>query len=486
MTGHKTQQSRSTGIAGPLSGASSECAGIRRRVVGSVAWLGPVVLGWTGLAVAAHGIPSIQITPVHLGWMILVSAGFVAGWSITICRSRRRVVFRWLLAAMTCVLVLALLEASAALDLLNWRRLLLTTFGEREVNRGYAKDFVLDRKLEFRRSPNAHWSGRTASDIEDKWLVPASLRRPLTFTYNRLGFRNPTVLERAHVALIGDSFVDGWYVSDEETVSRRLEARLGRPVANLGVAGYGILQELALLEEQTPRLKPAVVAWFLFEGNDLYDDTRFEHTMRAVQSSPPDTYMDGRPVPEVTLWGQRSFILGALDVLRLWCHPILPNRMPYRGRLVAAGRGEQEVYFADYAAVSWSEWTASRWDRARAALIRGAAFCRKHGIHHLLCYIPVKFRVYRSFVRFPPDSPCCDWALWPLPGKVKEFCRSEKLPFLDLTGPFREAVRGSGMPYAPVDSHWGPEGHALAADLLMDEFIRLGWITDRFREREKN
>lgn len=313
----------------------------RRRILWSIAWLGPIALGWTGLAVAAHGTSPIGITPVNLGWVILLSTLLLAGWSITISRSRRKAVFRWLLTATVLVPILAVLETSAALDLMNWRRRLLTTFGEREVNRGYSKDFVLDRKLEFRRSPHARWSGRAASDIEDKWLVPASLRRPLTFTYNSRGFRNPTDLDRAHVVLIGDSFVDGWYVSDEEILSRRLETRLGRPVANPGVAGYGILQKLEILKEQAPRLKPAVVAWFIFEGNDLYNDARFENTMRAVQSDPPGTYVDGRPVPEEIRWRQRSFILGALDLLRLWCHPVLPNRMPYGGRLVASGRPEQ-------------------------------------------------------------------------------------------------------------------------------------------------
>ena len=47
--------------------------------------------------------------------------------------------------------------------------------------------------------------------------------------------------------LLGDSFVEGWYVSDDQTVAAQLAARLGRPVANLGVAGYGALQALRVL-----------------------------------------------------------------------------------------------------------------------------------------------------------------------------------------------------------------------------------------------
>ena len=127
----------------------------------------------------------------------------------------------------------------------------------------------------------------------------------------------------------------------------------------------------------------------------------------------------------------------------------------------------------------WSDWIAGRWDRARAALKQAAVLCRRQGLHLQLCYVPLKFRVYRSFVRFPPDSPCRDWTLWPLPRMVADYCRSENLPFLDLTVPFQEAVRGGGMPYARVDSHWKSEGHALVADLLAAEFSRRGWLPGR-------
>ena len=52
----------------------------------------------------------------------------------------------------------------------------------------------------------------------------------------------------------------------------RLQELTGRPVANLGVAGYGTLQELKVLEKYALPLEPRLVAWFFFEGNDLDDD----------------------------------------------------------------------------------------------------------------------------------------------------------------------------------------------------------------------
>ena len=44
---------------------------------------------------------------------------------------------------------------------------------------------------------------------------------------------------------------------------------VGQPVANLGVSGYGSLQELKVLEKYAVPLGPKMVAWFFFEGNDL-------------------------------------------------------------------------------------------------------------------------------------------------------------------------------------------------------------------------
>jgi hypothetical protein len=83
--------------------------------------------------------------------------------------------------------------------------------------------------------------------------------------------------------------------------------------------------------------------------------------------------------------------------------------------------------------------------------------------------VPDKFRVYRPFVEFPPDSPCRQWATWPLPADCAEFCRTAQISFLDLTGPLQESLRQGDMPYAPADSHWGPEGHKLVAGLLRDK-----------------
>src|SRR5262249_18615199 len=208
---------------------------------------------------------------------------------------------------------LLILEVPAMLNLVNW-----TVVHRRLSAEGadYGTAYRLDKDLAFRRIPNMHWSGRPASDIEQAYGLPRSLKTPITFTYDRWGYRNPTEMEQASIVLIGDSYVEGWYVSDEQTVAAQLARRLGKCVANLGVAGYGTLQELRVLKGDALARKPKVIAWFFFEGNDLYDDQRFENFLAA----PPPSKEETAPRPEGLVhgdnWIERSFVINAFRWIR--------------------------------------------------------------------------------------------------------------------------------------------------------------------------
>ena len=46
---------------------------------------------------------------------------------------------------------------------------------------------------------------------------------------------------------------------------------------------------------------------------------------------------------------------------------------------------------------------------------------------------------------------------------------------LDLTGPLEQSVRERRMPFAPTDTHWNPDGHAVAAAKLARLIRERGW-----------
>jgi lysophospholipase L1-like esterase len=91
------------------------------------------------------------------------------------------------------------------------------------------------------------------------------------------GFHNPQGIwnvSRIDIAALGDSFTLGACVpSDKNFVA--LIRKHWPATLNLGSNGIGPLIELAILREYAQFVKPQVVLWFYFEGNDL-DDLRRE------------------------------------------------------------------------------------------------------------------------------------------------------------------------------------------------------------------
>ena len=94
-----------------------------------------------------------------------------------------------------------------------------------------------------------------------------------TYRADRHGFNNPDEQwdTQIDIGMIGDSFTHGSCVPREQDMATFLNAKFGG-VINLGVGGFGPLLELAALTEYLQPLRPPVVLWIFYEGNDLNED----------------------------------------------------------------------------------------------------------------------------------------------------------------------------------------------------------------------
>lgn len=418
-------------------------------------------------------------TSTTLFFGLALAATYAGLWivAITVSRSRRLMLLRAVTTTCTVVIILLILELPAMLKCVHWRLVFRSLSGE---GVDYQTAYVLDESLSFRRIPGLHWSGRPASDIEERYGLPRSLKKPITFTYDRWGYRNATEIEEADIVLIGDSYVEGWYVSDEQTAASQLAERLGRPVANLGIAGYGTAQELRVLQGDAMDRRPNVAVWFFFEGNDLYNDQSFENAMLAAPPRAEETRPYAEGLTRHHGWKQRSFTLNAFRWLRRWAHPLVPNRAPYWGYLSVPEDASQRIYFADYGGVPWTEYEENRWARAQTNFMTGIEFAREHGVDLIFLYVPTKYRVYRDVVEIPAGSPMENWDVWnELTKRFLDFCSTASVPCVDLTGPLQEAAQQGTHVYAPTDTHWTPEGHALVAAELERLLHKLEGVSSR-------
>ena len=93
---------------------------------------------------------------------------------------------------------------------------------------------------------------------------------------DKYGFNNPNVEWEKDIidfVLLGDSFVNGSCVNEQDTISGNLRKlnNENNGVINLGQGGSGPLIQYATLREFFIKKNTKIVLWFYFEGNDLWD-----------------------------------------------------------------------------------------------------------------------------------------------------------------------------------------------------------------------
>src|SRR5262249_5095540 len=128
---------------------------------------------------------------------------------------------------------------------------------------------VMDRTLLHLHKPHEHRIGvMTGGDLGRAWRIAPAQRYPYDVRFDQHGFRNDTDLASADIAVIGDSFVEAGMVASERLMSTTLSRLLGCTVANLGQVAYGPQQELEVLKRYGVALRPRLIVWAFFEGND--------------------------------------------------------------------------------------------------------------------------------------------------------------------------------------------------------------------------
>jgi hypothetical protein len=111
-------------------------------------------------------------------------------------------------------------------------------------------------------------------------LDPANGSREVDHSTNRDGFRGEPL--RPHgatfrVAVFGDSFIEAIYTPLAESFCERLETEIAHgtdrecEVVNCGVAGYGPDQSFLRMRKELGKLRPDLVVFSIFTGNDFGD-----------------------------------------------------------------------------------------------------------------------------------------------------------------------------------------------------------------------
>lgn len=301
--------------------------------------------------------------------------------------------------------------------------------------------------------PGKHLAGTELGDLVEPLRLRDTKAYPYDFRADRRGFRNPRDLERADVVVIGDSFVENARLADGELLTAQLATSLGVDVISLGRSGYGPVTELETLRRHIAELRPKVVVWVFFEGNDLAD-------VAALTD------------PRASRFRQRSF------ARNLWAAAELgiEDARAATGNDRAAGRrcipscpdgGCEPLYFGfrgqplgDDEEVALATTFEVLDDARRLSRDAGATLA--------LAFAPTKFRVYRDLCMKPLSTEMESWILNDLPERLGRWSVDNRVAFVDLTGHLQGAARRGEQVYFGDDTHWNARATAVAAAAIAE------------------
>jgi hypothetical protein len=229
---------------------------------------------------------------------------------------------------------------------------------------------------------------------------------------------------RSRLWIFGDSFAFGHGVADRETFASVLASRElppGMHVANAGVMGYGIAQEVQRLVELQGRIAPGDLVLFAPLSTDLERSLDFfrypsRHLFRASK---------GR-VERFPDWRDGRLVAAALDTP--WSRA---KALLYHARYT--GRGIERIHHLLVPPRAVEE--------THAMLAHAREIAEGRGARFLLLFLP-----------HPEEC---------LSGRYRVDVSSFEFP--DLMGSFPRDREGVDAIRLPEDGHWNARGHALAA-----------------------
>jgi hypothetical protein len=404
------------------------------------------------------GVSSIR----HLVANLIGSYVIIWGLALLLVKvPRAELATRFALSSLALGVFFLVLEATAFIGGVDYRHV----FGQSiDRARWQGRYHAFDPELGWVAKPHMRLVGTTPGGI----ALQKCLDSPL-YSYDvrldRHGFRNEVDLDAADVAVIGDSFIEAMETPNDQILPSALARLTGGTVANLGLSAYGPQQQLIVLKRYALPLRPKVIVWMFYEGNDLHDLDTYDSIMAGLRTG------DIRVAPSAY---ERSFVVAALTglfrVVR-GCEPAPADYFASGVFRTAEGQNVQ-MHFLLHGNVPSDTWSPQHdvaLARTRDLLQQAHAVTRREGTAFVVAFIPLGFRVYKNLVQCT-ESRCAESDLNDLPKRLGKAVRgiSETIRYVDLTSPLVAAARRGRLVYLPDDTHWSAEGHHVVAEALAE------------------
>jgi len=291
--------------------------------------------------------------------------------------------------------------------------------------------------------------------------TPYTLKKTVTWMTDKYGYRKQNTDEKIEVVIIGDSFIVGDGLDQDEMLSERLEKRLGvgvYPVATANIKSFVNMPRfckeppsivvLEKLEDTVHRLRKPDEKPVKQKINDLRDLLCRNALIRFVDISQ-----------------NRIFKAAMLNFTKARIRDWM-GLHEFDDSIVKSFAGES--FLVQKKDITYQQKMANM-DKILSRLSKYQKYFNKRNIRFIFMPIPNKDTVYYKVAGFDKQPAFLD--------ELAVAARAAGIEVLDVKNAFDTALEKDpdAVLYIPDDSHWNGNGTKIAADLLADMISKKSW-----------
>lgn len=324
--------------------------------------------------------------------------------------------------------------------------------------------------------------------------------------FDAWGFRNRYVPPSVDVVAVGDSHTFGNTARMEESWPYVFGKMSGKSVYNMGMGGYGPNQYFYLSTTKALSLKPRVIMWGLYMGDD------FENAYSITHGLDYWAYLRRQPADKAAfdIWDQQPKV-GIFKTCRVWLseHSVV-YQMLFHSGWIGRLQGDAQIRNAAklYPGVATSlsipdknileafrpESMFVRLDQQSPAVLEGMqitfelikqmnAICQQNHIQFVVVVIPIKEAVFSDYLEHNPNlalSPLLDKLLENervARAKTFEFLDDSSIAYVDPLPALRNATGQELYARTAADMHPSKNGYRVIGQAVLEAYEKDPWST---------
>ncbi|MGF1619579.1 MAG: hypothetical protein ACFCUR_03065 [Rhodomicrobiaceae bacterium] len=294
----------------------------------------------------------------------------------------------------------------------------------------------------------------------------------VTYRTNAHGMRDASTefkSEAPRVVVLGDSFVEGFGVSEKDRLTERLEQITKIPHLNFGTSGsFGLTQSWLLYKTLASKFEHDAVIISILPDNDFTDDDfqkgkeiHHDRYRPYLVGEYPDYelryYNDDPDALNVQLKNHLEFVEKLFNEFSYTVRAYEYFEMYFRMKFADRNEPEKrERRQADKPHSRYFDYTQAEFDRMKYAIEQIAALAKPRPV--MIMSIPRQ----SDYIRARSEAGAA-----PLTEQLRKLSQSVGATYVDLLEKTGGSTDFSRYFYS-CDPHWSPAGHDMAADQLDD------------------